>query len=80
VFVESVIVFAAGELVVFAPGEVAAFGVGEAFVFGEGEAVGLGVGEADFFEAPFAVKGTQKAKATAHAVTRWILFFIGQVS
>ena len=70
---------AAGELVVLGAGELAVFGAGEALVFGEAEAVGLGVGDADFFVAPFAVNGKQQARAAAHAIMRWSLFFIGRV-
>jgi hypothetical protein len=67
-FVESVVVFAAGE--------VAGFVFGAAVVFGEADACGLAEGEGEVLGAADTATGAQQAAAARHAVMIWNLFFI----
>jgi hypothetical protein len=71
--VESVVVFAAGELAGFV------FGAGDIVVLAAGEACGLGEGEGELLGAADTATGAQQATAAMHAVMRWDLFFMVQV-
>ena len=70
--VESVVVFAAGELAGFVfAGDIVVLAAGEACVLGEGEGALLGAADT--------ATGAQQATAAMHAVMRWDLFFMVQV-